>query len=120
MDGTKTDQRTNICQTPDGKKAEGVSTIGGKHIILYPDAFTVPVQGTIPLSEQTIGTSLDTLTSTAAVLLHEVTHCVLATGDTEHGVNGVILQVSRNAANLQKNANSWMYYAMVSLLSKNT
>lgn len=105
MDGTKTELRTNICQTLDGKKAEGASAIRGKHIILCPDAFTVPVQ-------ETIGTSLDTLTSTDAVLLHEVTHCVLANGDTVYGVNGVILQAPRKAANSQKIADSRMYYAM--------
>lgn len=119
LDGTKTELRTNICQTLDGKKAEGASAIRGKHIILCPDAFTVPVQETILLSEQTIGTSLDTLTSTDAVLLHEVTHCVLANGDTVYGVNGVILQAPRKAANSQKIADSWMYYAMASLFSKN-
>ena len=82
LDGMKRELRTNICQTLDGKIAEGASAIRGKHIILCPDAFTVPVQETILLSEQTIGTSLDTLTSTDAVLLHELIHCGLANGDT--------------------------------------
>lgn len=90
LDGTKTPQRTDICQTPEGQNAQGVSSIGGKHIILCPDALKEPVLGTIPTSEQTIGASLDTLTSTGAVLLHEVTHCILSTTDTTRGykVNG--------------------------------
>ena len=48
-----------------------------------------------------------------------MTHCVLANGDTVYGVNGVILQAPRKAANSQKIADSWMYYAMASLFSKN-
>ena len=93
LDGTKTPERTNICQSPDSKDAQGVSSVGGRHIILCPDAFKELVLGAIPTGEQTIGTSLDTLTSTGAVLLHEATHCILSTIDTPGGykVNGVLL-----------------------------
>ena len=120
LDGTKTPQRTNICQSPDGKDAQGVSSVGGKHIILCPDAFKEPVLGAIPTGEQTIGTSLDTLTSTGAVLLHEATHCILSTTDTPGGykVNGVLL-TAKISSKAQKNADTWMYYAMASLAAKN-
>ncbi len=120
LSGTKTPARTNICQTPQGQNAQGVSSVGGKHIILCPDAFKEPVLGAIPTGEQTIGTSLDTLTSTGAVLLHEATHCILSTTDTTGGykVNGVLL-TARISSAAQKNADTWMYYAMASLASKN-
>ncbi len=93
LDGEMTPHRTNICQTPGGKIAQGVSLPGGKHLILCPDAFREPVHRTMPTSEQTIGTSLDTLASTGAVLLHEATHCRLRTVDITGGymVNGVLL-----------------------------
>lgn len=121
LSGTKTPQRTNICQTPEGNNAQGVSSVGGKHIILCPDAFKEPVLGAIPTGEQTIGTSLDTLTSTGAVLLHEATHCILSTTDTPGGykVGGVLLTAKFGAAKSQKNADTWMYYAMASLANKN-
>ena len=120
LSGTKTPERTNICQTPDGKNAQGVSSVGGKHIILCPDAFKEPVLGAIPTGEQTIGTSLDTLTSTGAVLLHEATHCILSTTDTTGGykVGGVLL-TAKISSNAQKNADTWMYYAMASIAAKN-
>lgn len=57
LNGQKTPERSTICQTPQGKNAQGVSGIGGKHIILCPDAFTEPVLGAIPTTEQTLGTS---------------------------------------------------------------
>ena len=93
LDGTMTPQRSHICQTPEGKTTQGVSLKKGKHIILCPDAFREPVHRTMPTSEQTIGTSLDTLASTGAVLLHEATHCRLRTVDITGGymVNGVLL-----------------------------
>ena len=120
LDGTKTPQRTSICQTPDGKDAQGVSSIGGKHIILCPDAFKEPILGAVPTGEQTIGTSLDTLTSTGAVLLHEATHCILKTKDTLLGykINGVLLTAKISVA-AQNNADTWMYYAMASIAAKN-
>ena len=118
LSGTKTPERTSICQTPDGKNAQGVSSVGGKHIILCPDAFKEPVQGSIPRGEQTIGTSLDTLTSTGAILLHEATHCILSTKDVAYKVNGVLL-TAKISSNAQKNAETWMYYAMASIAAKN-
>ena len=120
LDGTKTPQRTDICQTPEGENEQGVSSVGGKHIILCPNAFKEPVLGTIPTSEQTIGASLDTLISTGAVLLHEATHCILNTTDITGGykVNGVIMKAKISSA-AQTNADSWMYYAMASLVNKN-
>ena len=120
LDGGKTPQRTNICQTPKGINALGVSSVGGKHIILCPDAFKDPIRGAVPTSEQTIGTSLDTLTSTGAVLLHEATHCILSTRDIQYKINGVLLVAARRSkANPQQNADTWMYYAMASLANKN-
>ena len=118
LSGKKTDQRTNICQTPEGKNAQGVSTVGKKHIVLCPDAFNEPVHGSMPNSEQTIGISLDDLTSTGAVLLHEATHCILSTVDLQYKVSGALLlaKISNSAL---KNADTWMYYAMASLLNKN-
>ncbi|KAL8830872.1 MAG: hypothetical protein Q9191_001197, partial [Dirinaria sp. TL-2023a] len=116
LSGKKTDQRTNICQTPEGKSAAGVSTINKRHIILCPDAFTF--HGSVPNSQQTIGTSLDGLTSTGAVLLHEVTHCLLGTKDIQYNVDGVLLTAIISSS-AQKNADTWMYYAMASRLNKN-
>ena len=120
LEGTKTPQRTNICQTPQGQNAQGVSAKGGKHIILCPDSFSEPVLGAMPTTEQTIGTSLDTLTSTGAVLLHEATHCILNTIDTPGGykVGGVLL-TAKISSQAQNNADTWMYYAMASLAAKN-
>ena len=121
LTGTKTPQRTSICQTPQGQNAQGVSSVGGKHVILCPDAFAEPVLGAFPTTEQTIGTSLDTLTSTGSVLLHEVTHCILSTTDLNgagYKVNGVLL-TARISTQAQKNADTWMYYAMASLAAKN-
>lgn len=120
LTGTKTPERTSICQTPQGQNAQGVSSVGGKHIILCPDAFAEPVLGAFPTTVQTIGTSLDTLTSTGAVLLHEVTHCILKTTDTKGGykVNGVLL-TAKISSQAQANADTWMYYAMASLAAKN-
>lgn len=121
LDGTKTPERTSICQTPQGKSAQGVSSVGGKHIILCPDAFAEPISGAFPTTEQTLGTSLDTLTSTGAVLLHEATHCILSTTDLNgagYKVNGVLL-TARISSQAQKNADTWMYYAMASLAAKN-
>ena len=121
LDGTKTPQRTSICQTPEGKNAQGVSSVGGKHIILCPDAFAEPVLGSFPTTEQPLGTSLDTLTSTGAVLLHEVTHCILRTIDTVGGykIGGVLITAKFGASKSQANADTWMYYAMASLANKN-
>ena len=118
--GTKTPQRTHFCQNPKGRNAEGVSSVGGKHIILCPDAFKDPVLRAVPTNEQTIGTSLDTLTSTGAVLLHEATHCILSTRDLELGykINGALL-TAKSSYSAQKNADNWMYYAMASLANKN-
>ena len=119
LSGTKTDARTNICQDPTGKNAEGVSAVGGTHVILCPDAFkNPPVLGAVPTTEQTIGTSLDTMTSTGAILLHEVTHCILSTKDIQYKVNGVLL-TAKISSNAQKNADTWMYYAMASRADKN-
>ena len=119
LSGTKTDQRTSICQDPTGKNAEGVSAVGGTHVILCPDAFkNSPVLGAVPTTQQTIGTSLDTLTSTGAILLHEVTHCILSTKDIQYKVNGVLL-TAKISSNAQKNADTWMYYAMASRASQN-
>ena len=119
LSGTKTDQRTSICQDPTGKNAEGVSAVGGTHVILCPDAFkNPPVLGAVPTTEQTIGTSLDTLTSTGAILLHEVTHCILSTKDIQYKVNGVLM-TAKLSTNAQKNADTWMYYAMASRASQN-
>ncbi len=116
-----TPHRTNICQTPGGKIAQGVSLPGGKHLILCPDAFREPVHRTMPTSEQTIGTSLDTLASTGAVLLHEATHCRLRTVDIAGGymVNGVLLTTYLDPSKAQQNADTWTYYAMASLANKN-
>lgn len=121
MNGEKTPQRTSICQTPAGQNAQGVSGIGGKHVILCPDAFAEPVLGSIPTTEQPLGTSLDTLTSTGAVLLHEVTHCILKTTDTVGGykIGGVLITAKFGAPKSQMNADTWMYYAMASLANKN-
>ena len=121
LDGVKTPQRTSICQTPAGQNAQGVSSVGGKHIILCPDAFAEPVLGSIPTTEQPLGTSLDTLTSTGAVLLHEVTHCILKTTDTPGGykIGGVLITAKFGASKSQANADTWMYYAMASLANKN-
>lgn len=120
LNGQKTPERSTICQTPQGKNAQGVSGIGGKHIILCPDAFTEPVLGAIPTTKQTLGTSLDDLTSTGAVLLHEATHCILKTTDLIGGykVGGVLL-TAKYSNGAQTNADTWTYYAMASLASNN-
>lgn len=121
LEGTKTAERTNICQTPEGGNAQGVSAISGKHIILCPDAFIETVHRTTPTSAQTIGTSLNDLTSIGGVLLHETTHCVLGTTDIPGGyqVNGVLMTAKFNSGNARTNADTLLYYAMASLSSKN-
>ena len=123
LNGKKTPERTNFCQTPEGVNAQGVSAIGGKHIILCPDAFNDPVLRAVPTGEQIIGTSLDTLTSTGAVLLHEVTHCILSTRDKFNQVDGYkisnVLLLAKFSTNAQRNADTWMYYAMASRADKN-
>ena len=118
LSGTKTPQRTSICQDPSGKNAQGVSAVGGLHVILCPDAFSTPILGAVPTTPQTIGTSLDTLTSTGAILLHEVTHCILSTKDLAYGISGVILTATISF-NAQKNADTWMYYAMAFRANQN-
>ena len=118
LSGTKTPARTSICQDPTGKNAQGVSAIGGLHVILCPDAFNNPILGAVPTTPQTIGTSLDTLTSTGAILLHEVTHCILSTKDIAYGINGVLV-TAKISSNAQKNADTWMYYGMASRANQN-
>ena len=118
LSGTKTLIRTSICQDPSGKNAQSVSGIGGKHIILCPDAFAEPVLGAVPPIQQPLGTSLDTLTSTGAVLLHEATHCILGTKDVAYKIGGVLL-TGKFGSGAQSNADTWMYYAMASIASQN-
>lgn len=77
LSGVKTDARTNYCMTPEGAHAEGVSSIGGKHVVLCSDAFNAPVLGALPTAKQRWGTNIDDVTSTGSVLLHEVSHCIL-------------------------------------------
>ncbi len=118
LSGSKPPTRTSICQTPLGKNVQGVSGIGGKHIILCPDAFAEPVLGAVPTIQQPLGTSLDTLTSTGAVLLHEATHCILGTSDVAYKIGGVLL-TARFGKTAQSNADTWMYYAMASVATQN-
>ena len=118
MSGTKTLLRTNICQDTKGKNAQGVSAVGGLHVILCPDAFNTTILGAVPTTLQTIGTSLDTLTSTGAILLHEVTHCIIGTKDLAYKINDVILTAILSS-NARKNADTWMYYAMALRANQN-
>ncbi|KAL8718048.1 MAG: hypothetical protein Q9225_004784 [Loekoesia sp. 1 TL-2023] len=119
LDGKKTVERTDICQTPEGKPASGVSVVEGKHIIVCPDSFKD--LEVMPTSEQTLGTSLDKLTSTGSTLLHEVTHCILGTIDSAYQVNGVILtaKFGKKTGIALKNADTWAYYAMACLANQN-
>ena len=61
----------------------------------------------MPISEQTIGTSLDTLTSTGAVLLLKATQYILRTIHTTGGykVNGVLM-TAQIFSNVLKNADT--------------
>ena len=75
----------------------------------------------MPIGEQTIGTLLDTLSSTGAVLLHKATHYILRIINTTGGykVNGVLM-TAQIFSNVLKNADTWKYYAMASLTGKTT
>jgi len=121
IDGTKADARTDLCQTPAGKSASGVSAVRGKHVILCPESFKD--LDAMPTSEQILGTSLDRLTSTGSTLLHEVTHCILGTLDIPGGyqVNGVLLTAAlgKDTGKALQNADTWAYYAMACLANKN-
>lgn len=59
----------------------GASTVGGKHIVICPNAFESPVRQTLTDVvgvAQDKGTKLDSMLSLSAVLLHEITHAALS------------------------------------------
>jgi hypothetical protein len=119
LDGSgPSDLRKDYCHTPKGETAAGVSSIGGSHVVLCPDAFKYKAI-TDPELEAEVGTTLDAFASTGGTLLHEMTHVVLSTTDIMYRAIGCLIsnQLSKGKSG-QKNADSWMNFGMAALLSK--
>ncbi|KAI1881574.1 hypothetical protein JX265_000400 [Neoarthrinium moseri] len=114
----KSDMREDFCHTAKGAEAAGVSAKLGQSVVLCPSAFGDKVREKIDTSA-TDG-KLDDQYSTGAVLLHEMTHVVLGKKDTAYLPLRCIALASINGYEAQNNADSWVFYAMATLLNKSS
>ncbi|KAI4182730.1 MAG: hypothetical protein L6R41_005806 [Letrouitia leprolyta] len=118
----KSQKRDDYCFHPTlNKPAAGVSTKGGKHIILCPPAF----ENTVNLANAK-GTTypdkkpLKDFEGLSLTLFHEATHCAFSTNDDEYGPFPCLGLAARNGFKAQNNADSFSYFALATYLDKNT